>query len=79
MSDEYLSEAIVRWDNHGQVQLLWEMEGSVYGLSVAPEIYDQMHLGVESFDEVRDQTPTVLQLLTWDGDVPGFPREEDDS
>lgn len=75
MSDEYASEAIIRWDEHGQVQLLWEMEGHVYGISVAPEIYDQMLLDVESFDEVRDQTPLVLQLLTWDEDGPGFQKD----
>lgn len=78
MSDEYLTDAIVRWDDHGQVQLLWEMEGRVYGLSVAPEIYDQMLLAVESFNEVRDQPPVVLQLLTWDHGVPGFPKGEEE-
>lgn len=72
MSDEYLSDAIIRWEDDGQVNVMWELQGSVYGFSIAPEMFDQMHLPVASFDEVRDQTPVVLQLLTFDGGVPGF-------
>lgn len=77
MSDEYVSEALIRWEDDGQVRLMWELQGSVYGISIAPEIFDQMHLPVDSFDEVRDQTPVVLQLLTWNDDVPGFTKEEE--
>lgn len=80
MSDEYLSDAVIRWEDDGQVNVMWELHGNVYGFSIAPEMFDQMLLPVDSFDEVRDQTPVVLQLLTWNDDLPGFDRvEEDDS
>lgn len=74
MSDEYASDAIIRWEDDGQVNVMWEANGHIYGFSVAPEIFDEMLLPLDSFDEVRDHTPrpVVMQLLTWNNDAPGF-------
>lgn len=66
VSDQYVSEALIRWEDDGQVRLMWELQGSVYGLSVAPEMFDQMQLPVDSFDQVRNQTPVLMQLMVFD-------------
>lgn len=65
VSDEYAVSAVIRWDEHGQVTVLWEMESSTYGFSVAPEIFDQMNIGPVDLEDTSN-APVVLQLLSFD-------------
>ena len=65
MSDEYATRAVIRWDEFGQVLILWEMENSTYGFSVAPEIFDQMNLGPLDLEDAPN-APVVMQLMVFD-------------
>lgn len=74
MSDEYITRGVIRWDDHGQVLVLWEMENSTYGFTVAPEIFDQMNIGPLDIEDTS-MAPVVMQLLSFEG-WPGFDHEE---
>lgn len=72
MSDEYATDAVVRWGDDGQVSVFFELQGSAYGFTTAPEIFDEMHLGdVDYKDATEAQAPVVMQLLSfpikWEG------------
>lgn len=64
MSDQYATDAVIRWGDDGQVSVFWEIEETAYGLTVGPEIFDAMCLGAVDYREATEaSTPVVMQLL----------------
>lgn len=67
MSDQYATDAVIRWGDDGQVSVFWELQGSAYGMTTAPEIFDQMHLGDVDYREATEASaPVVMQVMVFD-------------